>query len=164
MYGSITVHMETLDGSKGVRLFYGPLHCRDVLPREEEEKLFGPLEAHQISLSPRHPSPLASEIFRTLKRGLLIEIENDIIYATALCRAVVYCGSSPQKHLTIIGKEEKVKVFDYSQEFLPELRHITSENKGLQFPKALHHIQFWPALGTREIAFSELDHCGGHSL
>lgn len=134
VYGSITVHMETVDAAKGVRLFYGPLHCRDVLSRDEEEKLFGPIDSHQISLSPRHPSPLASEIFRTLKRGLVIDIEDNVIYATALCRAVVYCGSSPLKHSTTINKEERVKVFDFSKEFLPALRQST-EVKGSSFPK-----------------------------
>ena len=134
MYGSITVHMETIDAAKGARLFYGPLHCRDVLPRAEEEILFGPINAHQISLSPRHPSPLASEIFKTLKRGLVVDVENHNIYAKALCRAVVYTGSSPHKYSTTIHKEERVKLFDFSNEFLPALRQCT-EVKGSVFPK-----------------------------
>ncbi len=147
MYGSITVHMETVDGGRGVRVFYGPLHCRDILLRDEEEKLFGPIDAHQISLSPRHPSPLASEIFKTLKRGLVIGIEGDCIYATALCRAVVYCGSSPHKHSTTISKEERMKVFDFSREFLPALRHST-EMKGSFFPKPYAIFSFGQSWGT----------------
>lgn len=134
MYGSITVHMETIDCSKGCRIFYGPLHCRDILPPEEEERLFGPLEAHQISISPRHPSPLASEIFRTLKRGLIIDITNNDIYATALCRTVVYLGSSPMKNSKSLEKDERVKVFEYNTQFLPELKQFT-DNKGTNSPK-----------------------------
>ena len=147
MYGSITVHMETVDAAKGVRLFYGPLHCRDVLSHEEEEKLFGPINSYQISLSPRHPSPLASEIFRTLKRGLVVDIKDDAIYATALCRAVVYCGSSPHKHSKTIGKEERVKVFDFSKEFLPALRQ-SAEIKGSTIPKPYVIFSFGQPWGT----------------
>ena len=125
MYGSITVHTETLDCSTGSRIFYGPLHCRDVLPYKDEVKLFGPMNSHQISISPRHPSPLASEMFKTLKRGLVVDVEDNNIYATALCRAVVYYGSSPLKHFGTLEKEERMKVFDYSKEFLPELKQNT---------------------------------------
>ena len=134
MYGSITVYMETHDCYHGCRIFYGPLHCRDVLPPEEEVKLFGPLDAHQVSISPRHPSPLASEVFRTLKRGLILEVENGQIYATALCRAVVYTGSSPLKNTKSLEKEEKVKVFDYSSQFIPELKH-SIESRTASIPK-----------------------------
>jgi hypothetical protein len=74
LYGSITVHMETVDCTGGTRIFYGPLHCRDVLPPEQEERLFGPLKAHQIQLTPRHPAPIAKEMFGTIKRGLIIEV------------------------------------------------------------------------------------------
>ncbi len=155
MYGSITVHMETIDAAKGVRLFYGPLHCREVLPRAEEETLFGPINAHQISLSPRHPSPLASEIFKTLKRGLVIDVENHNIHATALCRAVVYCGSSPHKHSTTINKEERVKLFDFSNEFLPALRQST-EIKGSVFPKPYVILSLGQPWGTERLLSQNL--------
>ena len=122
MYGSITVHMDTLDCTNGCRIFYGPLHCRDVLPVDEEEKLFGPLAAHQISVSPRHPSALAPEIFKTMKRGLVLDVQDMDIYATALCRAVVYHGTSPMKHTGTLEKEERIKVFSYSQ-FLSSLKY-----------------------------------------
>lgn len=155
--------METVDSAKGTRIFYGPLHCRDVLPRDEEEKLFGPVESHQISLSPRHPSPLASEIFRTLKRGLIIDTENDNIYATALCRAVVYCGSSPHKHSITINKEERVKVFDFSNEFLPALRQSV-EVKGSVYPKPYVIFSFGQPWGnerslSQNLATVVVTHC-----
>ena len=129
MYGSITVHVETVDCSEGCRIFYGPLHCRDMLPAEEEEKLFGPLKAHQIAISPRHPSSLASEIFKTMKRGFVVDVEDKDIYATALCRAVVYHGNSPTKHTTTLEKEERVRVFEYSNKFVPALRQHTTEGR-----------------------------------
>ena len=66
--------METIDCSQGTRIFYGPLHCRDVLPPEQEETLFGPLKAHQIQLTPRHPAPKAKAVFDTVKRGLIVEV------------------------------------------------------------------------------------------
>jgi len=122
-YGSITVHLETLDCSKGARIFYGPLHRRDILDQQVEEKLFGPLEAQQISLSPRHPAGKAREIFRSLKRGLVLEVENECIYATALCRTVVYYGNTPLKHTGTLHKEERVKVFNYNHRFLPSLKY-----------------------------------------
>ena len=62
--------------SMGTRIFYGPLHCRDVLPVDQEERLFGPLKAHQIQLTPRHPAPIAKEMFDTIKRGLIIEVSD----------------------------------------------------------------------------------------
>ncbi len=130
MYGSITVHMETFDCSAGARIYYGPLHCRDVLPKDTEEKLFGPLGAHQISLSPRHPAGLAKEIFNTTKRGLILEVDRQNVYVTALCRSVVYFGSSPMKCSGPLRKEERSKVFNYTDRFLPALRHYSDGNVG----------------------------------
>ena len=66
--------METIDCTEGTRIFYGPLHCRDVLPPEQEERLFGPLKAQQIQLTPRHPAPIAKDVFDTVKRGLILEV------------------------------------------------------------------------------------------
>lgn len=98
-----------------------------------EEKLFGPLEAQQISLSPRHPASKAREIFQSLKRGLVLEVENECVYATALCRTVVYYGNTPLRHTGILHKEEKTKVFNYNHRFLPSLKY-TIEGRG-QPPK-----------------------------
>lgn len=123
LYGSITVHMETMDCSNGIRIFYGPLHCRDVLPNDTEEKLFGPLNATQVSLSPRHPSPLAKTIFGASKRGLVLEVLDECLYVTALCRTIVYYGQSPLKHSGTLAKEERVRVFNYRQRFLPSLQY-----------------------------------------
>lgn len=123
LYGSITVHMETFDCSSGARIYYGPLHRRNVLPPDVEEKLFGPLDAHQIQLSPRHPAPLAKEIFNTVKRGLILEVEDQCIYTSALCRAVVYHGCSPLKHSGMLRKEDRLRVFNYNHRFLPALKY-----------------------------------------
>lgn len=133
LYGSITVHLEALDCSKGARIYYGPLHCRDVLEPPVEEKLFGPLEAQQIPLSPRHPATLAREIFNNFKRGLILEVTEECMYATALCRTVVYYGSSPVKHTGTLHKEERTKVFNYPHRFTPTLKY-TVEGRG-QVPK-----------------------------
>ena len=141
--------METVNCTEGTRIFYGPLHCRDVLPREQEVRLFGPLKAHQIQLTPRHPAPVAKEMFDTVKRGLIIEVlcthththththtislghnstltpsqvENGCIYATALCRAVVYHGNSPVRHAGTLAKEERTRVFNYAHRFFPALK------------------------------------------
>ena len=129
MYGSITVHQETFDCSAGARIYYGPLHCRDVLPTDVEEKLFGPLGAHQIPLTPRHPAPLSKEIFNTAKRGLILEVEDQCIFATPLCRAVVYHGCSPLKHSGVIQKETRTCVFSYNKRFIPSLKY-SSEGHG----------------------------------
>lgn len=122
LYGSITIHLEALDCSKGARIYYGPLHRRDMLEPQTEEKLFGPLEAQQLSLSPRHPAALAKEIFTNFKRGLILDVKDECVYATALCRTVVYCGSSPIKHSHVLQKEERTKVFDYPHRFMSSLK------------------------------------------
>lgn len=124
LYGSITVHMETFDCSQGARIYYGPLHRRDILPPETEQKLFGPLNAHQIALSPRHPAGLAREIFNNSRRGLVLEVRDECVYATALCRAVVYHGNSPIKHVGTLTKEERTRVFNYKHRFLPSLKYM----------------------------------------
>lgn len=163
MYGSITVHMETVDCSKGCRVFYGPLHCRDMLPPEEEELLFGPLGAHQISISPRHPSPLAAEIFRTLKRGLVIEASNNSIYAIALCRTVIYSGSSPMKNTRTLEKETRLKVFDYTNGFLPDLKNSV-DNRSAVSPKPYTIFSFGQHWGsdrplTKNLITMIVTHC-----
>lgn len=137
--------MDTFDCSKGLRIFYGPLHCRDILSPPEEETLFGPLNAHQLSISPRHPSPLATEIFKTLKRGLVIEATDNAVYATALCRTVIYSGSSPLKNSCSLDKEERAKVFDFRNGFLPELKHsLETRSNVLPKPYALFSFgQHW---------------------
>lgn len=134
LYGSITVHLETLDCSRGARIYYGPLHRRDVLEPQTEEKLFGPLGAQQIPLSPRHPATLAKEIFTHFKRGLIVDVKDECLYATALCQTVVYCGSSPLKHTNILQKEERTKVFNYPHRFTPSLKY-TMEGRGGYPPK-----------------------------
>ncbi|XP_019848988.1 PREDICTED: interferon regulatory factor 5-like isoform X1 [Amphimedon queenslandica] len=164
MYGSITVHMETFDCSKGLRIFYGPLHCRDVLSPQEEEMLFGPLSAHQLSISPRHPSPLSTEIFRTLKRGLIIEASEGAVYATALCRTVIYSGSSPMKNSGSLEKEEKVKVFDFRSGFLPELK-TSLETRSNVVPKPYALFSFGQHWGSDRPLLKNLitlvvSHCG----
>ena len=116
--------MEALDCSKGARIYYGPLHCRDVLEPQVEERLFGPLEAHQIFLSPRHPAPLAKEIFSNFKRGIVLEVEDECLYATALCRTVVYYGSSPVKYSNTLNKEKRTKIFNYAHRFTPSLKYL----------------------------------------
>lgn len=133
LYGSITVHLETLDCSKGARIFYGPLHRRDILDSQVEEQLFGPLEAQQIALSPRHPASKAQDIFRNLKRGIVLDVDKECIYSTALCRTVVYYGTSPLKHTSTLQKEERTKVFNYNHRFVPSLKY-TMEGRG-QPPK-----------------------------
>eukprot|EP00731_Ephydatia_muelleri_P015363 Em0008g1083a len=140
LYGSITVHMETIDCSKGCRIFYGPLHCRTLLGKEEEEKLFGPLEACQVALSPRHPAPLANTVFKTLKRGLVLEVEDGAIYATALCQAVVYYGTSPVRHATSLQKEQRCKVFDYHNGFASSLRQSSEVHLPLPKPYAIFSL------------------------
>lgn len=133
LYGSITVHLETLDCSKGARIYYGPLHRRDVLEPQVEEKLFGPLDAQQIPLSPRHPATLAKVIFSNFRRGLILDVKDECVYATALSRAVVYYGCSPVKYTNVLRKEERTKVFNYTHRFSPSLKY-TVEGRG-QPPK-----------------------------
>lgn len=69
-----------------------------------------PSPYHTLTLS--HPLPIT-----------LSQVENSCIYATALCRAVVYFGSSPVKNTGSLAKEERTKVFNYTHRFLPALKN-----------------------------------------
>lgn len=121
LYGSIAVHTEVLSASQGCRI--GLNLSVDKLLHPEAEKMFGPPEAHQIPLPPNHPDGRAANILSAMKRGLILNVNNNDIYATALCRATVHHGTSPKEASFPLAKEETCKVFDYNNEFLPLLEN-----------------------------------------
>ena len=84
------------------------------------ESLFGPMEAEQIVLSPNHPVPQAKELLESMMRGLLVEMHGNDIYATALCRCMVHCGTSYYQQSVPLDREIRTKVFDYNK-FQPAL-------------------------------------------
>ncbi|KAL5491051.1 hypothetical protein EMCRGX_G016266 [Ephydatia muelleri] len=108
--------------SLSVRILYGsilvhkaghPLHPR--LPSLQ----WAP--AQQIILPSNHPNHVAKDIFEAMTRGLVLEMVDNDIYATALCRTVVYYGSSACDQSYALEKEQRTKVFDYNNCFLPLL-------------------------------------------
>jgi len=52
LYGSITVHTETVDCTVGCRIFYGPIPNSENIDPVLQEELFGPQDAVQIALNP----------------------------------------------------------------------------------------------------------------
>ena len=66
---------------------------------------------------------------------LHIQVENGCIYATALCRAIVYYGSSPVRYSGVLAKEERTKVFNYTHRFLPSLKHANQSMTISGIPK-----------------------------
>lgn len=123
LYGSIAVHNEVISCSQGCRIFFGIDKILDKMMHPEAEKMFGPPEAHQILLPDTHPDGRAGDILNAMKRGLILNVNNNDIYATALCRATVHHGSSPREASFPLAKEETCKVFDYNNNFLPLLEN-----------------------------------------
>ena len=125
-YGSVQVLNKTICCNKGCRLYYGQYSQ----PTTDEqaasfESYFGPLEAEQIPLPDTHPLPEAKQIFNSMNRGLLIEMHDNDIYATPLCRSIVYCGNSYYHTSQQLEKERRMKVFDYNEHFQPALEQYS---------------------------------------
>ena len=119
-YGPFPVIDKTIICHSGCRVFFDPRYCKGPTI-DQAEKFFGPSEAHQIQLPDKHPNVIAQEIFHAMSRGLLIEMINDDIYATPLCRTVVYYGPTTNSESIPLPKEKRTKVFDYSSYFRPAL-------------------------------------------
>lgn len=126
-YGSIPVFSETITVMNGCRIFFDP---RFVQPPavEGSQMLFGPTGIEQIQLPECHPNPYAKEIFNAMSRGLIIEMVDDNIYATPLCRPVVYTGPRSGAQSYPLGKESRTKVFDYANHFRPSLERYALSN------------------------------------
>ena len=122
-YGSIQVCSRRLLCHNGCRILHDPRYVQPPLALEAEKvrELFGPLEAQHVQLPQAHPDVQANTIFQALTRGLLIELEDDDIYATPLCRTVVYSGSASDGQSYPLEREQRTKVFDYKNSFHPQL-------------------------------------------
>ena len=125
-YNSVLITNRTVSCKKGCRFYCGP----NTTPATNEqaatfESLFGPLEAEQIALPTTHPLPEAQEIFDTMKRGLLIEMHDNDIYATPLCCNVVFCGTSYYHQSQPLERERRTKVFNYNEHFQPALEQYS---------------------------------------
>lgn len=150
LYGSIPVHTEVLSCSQGCRIS-GLDISADKLLHPEAEKMFGPPEAHQIPLPSNHPDARAGDILNAMKRGLILNVNNNDIYATALCRATVHHGGSPREGSFPLAKEETCKVFDYNNHFLPLLENW-SPGKPYPTPYTIFSLgQSW-GRGGRHVA------------
>lgn len=126
-YGSIPVFSETITVMNGCRIFFDPRFVQQP-PIEGSQMLFGPTGIEQIQLPECHPNPYAKEIFNAMSRGLIIEMVDDNIYATPLCRPVVYTGPRSGAQSYPLGKESRTKVFDYGNHFRPNLERYALSN------------------------------------
>ncbi len=125
-YGSVQVLNKTICCNRGCRLYSGQYSQPSTDEQAASfESYFGPLEAEQISLPNTHPLPEAKQIFDSMNRGLLIEMHDNDIYATPLCRTIVYCGNSYYHTSQQLEKERRMKVFDYNEHFQPALEQYS---------------------------------------
>jgi len=147
LYGSLTVNAKTVVLNNGCRVYFDPYNLplpSDVPNLENARKLFGPPEAHQIALPANHPDPLAKDLFRAMHRGLLIEMIGGNIYATPLCRTVVYYSPDCNIQSYPLEKEQRTKVFDYQQVFRPALEHFALVHGRAPNPSVLFSLgQSW---------------------
>lgn len=142
-YGPFPVVDQTIICHSGCRIFFDPRYSKSPT-LDQAQKFFGPNEAHQIQLPDKHPNMIAKEIFNAMSRGLLIEMVNDDIYATPLCRTVVYYGTSSNSECYALHKEQKTKVFDYSSYFRPALERYAVASGQAPSPFAVFSLgQAW---------------------
>lgn len=133
-YGTTEVARHHVNNPFGCRLFYCPdfdkvatLNLRDPI---SFHLAFGNACRSQINLPapPRAPTDPETQTDRDLiqllegmKRGLLLDIVSNDIFATKLCRCAVYCSDS-RLETSEEGKlktRERTKVFDYTKRFDP---------------------------------------------
>lgn len=135
MYGSLTVHTETVNCSNGCRIFYGPLHDQQILDPVLGEMLFGPSNAVQISLKRTHPSDATMDIFRDFKRGVIIRADGGSVYVTPLCPIIVYYGADAYGESYPLIRDKETCVFNYCNEFMPALgRYMLSKSQEVLLP------------------------------
>lgn len=146
LYGSIPVHVESVALNSGCRIYFDPCNIPppSIQGIQDTRKLFGPPEAHQIALPSSHPDPLAKQLFQAMHRGLLIEMIGGDIYATPLCRTVVYYSPDSTSQSYPLEKEQRAKVFDYQQGFRPALEHFALGHGPMPNPSVLFSLgQSW---------------------
>lgn len=118
-----------VNNSLGCRIFSGA----DFTPLEQFRHVYGPREVDQIQLP-----FLDSPIMETLSRGLLLQCENNSIFATRFCRTHVYasggCLGPSTRPLT---RGQPTRVFDYDK-FLAGL----AEYRLTKAPLPLYEVFF----------------------
>ena len=120
-YGSIPVHCEVVDCSKG------PCRITSSSSSSSQEKgrFSGYPSGHTIILPESHPQSLSKGIFDAMENGILVEASEGRVFVTPLCRTIVYCSNSPSPVDSAgqIDKDQPTKVFDYGCHFRPTLEH-----------------------------------------
>lgn len=138
LYGSMLVQRQDILCTHGCRISNGRQYSQCRGDPSELFRLFGPSQAQQIILPPNHPNQISKDIFDAMTRGLVLEMVDNDLYATALCRTVVYFGSSACEQSFPLEKEQRTKVFDYNNSFLPSLEQYALG----QGPTPRSHIIF----------------------
>ena len=135
LYGSLTVHTETVNNMDGCRIFYGPLHDHQLLDPALGEILFGSSSAVQVSLKRTHPSDAAIGIFRNFKRGIIVRADGGNIFVTPLSPITVYYGADPFGESYPLTRGKATCVFNYQKEFMPALgRYMLNKSQDLLLP------------------------------
>ena len=124
VYGSIAVYSERVEcSSKPCRIFSNSRLPYKYFDDEKSIELFGSCEPHTIELPESHPNAMSDEIFSAMRRGIVIEQHDGNIYVTPLCRTVVYYAGSTSERSVPLDRNQRTKVFDYSNYFRPALEH-----------------------------------------
>lgn len=135
LYGSLTVHTETVNCVDGCRIFYGPLHDQQLLDPVLGEILFGASNAVQVSLKRTHPSDATIDVFRNFKRGIIIKADGGNIFVTPLAPVTVYYGANPYGESYPLTRDKTTCVFNYQNEFMPALgRYMLSKSQDVLLP------------------------------
>lgn len=135
LYGSLTVHTETVNCIDGCRIFYGPLHDPNTLDPTLGEILFGASSAVQVSLKRTHPSDATIEIFRGFKRGMIVKADGGNIFVTPLSPVTVYYGADPNGESYPLTRDKTTCVFNYQNEFMPALgRYMLNKSQEALLP------------------------------
>ncbi|XP_065195168.1 uncharacterized protein LOC135826486 [Sycon ciliatum] len=158
LYVSINYRQNTVAGCEvgvhGCRLFSGALpHLHQRLSHDEYTRLYGGCKMQQLAL----PSPMTSQrCLQSLQlllgdggkpglmaRGLCIEVENDNIYATRLCRPQVFWGCSQNCNGASLPRGERTCIFDFKlfKNVLESYRQNTRLSASIASQPPPHHVQ-----------------------
>ncbi|XP_064611278.1 interferon regulatory factor 8-like isoform X2 [Liolophura sinensis] len=119
---------------EGCRLYYGPDSDGSSLLGDTGVEIYGPKDVQQLKM-PACPDQdettehLTSKLLNVLDRGLVLEVVNGDVYATRLCRCVIFAQSpsltkslGTPHPLRLKRDSPKEKIFDFNGHFMPELQ------------------------------------------
>lgn len=97
----------------------------DLASKDNEEvvsHIYGPPQAQQVYF-PESDNSDTTKLLAFMKRGLVLQTNDNDIYATRLCQAKIFYATSQadDAQLMELQRENTTKVFDYKKCFMPQL-------------------------------------------